>query len=1633
MTNSVGAASIELSVDSSGVETGLQRAEGAVARTGRSLQTLGQQGSAALDNLGSGSGQAAGRVDAATRSLIGSIQRTTAAMEAGSRGSRQYFEALANQRGVNADALRPYLDQLEAVNQGQRSVGVSAGQTAAALRQVPAQVTDIVTSLQAGQAPLTVFLQQGGQLRDSFGSTGAAARALGGYIVGLVNPLTIAAATAGVLAVAYNQGSKEADAYNRALILTGNAAGTTAGQLADMARNISQSVGTQGQAAEAIAALASTGQVAAANLERFADVALRANKAIGVSVQDTAKDFAELGKSPLQATERLNEQYHFLTAAVYEQIKALEEQGRKDEAADLAQKTYAEAMGQRSKAITSNLGTIERAWASTTDVAKKAWDAMLNIGREDTLQQKLDGVQERIKTTQRKLYSFIDAPDAKRNLVGLREEEAALKAQIANQNKANDEKAAANKLEAARIDWLKEGEKYQSRQEQLETEITKARVTGAAAGKSQADIEARIGEIRKKYSDIFNDGVDSQIEALKRRSTIEEEVQKRSQAMLNTAHSAGLVNDKDYIEANAQIELAALAKKKEALQQELALTATKQNSLKDQAALRGQIAQVDAQAASRQIELEDELFGLEVKRTRAAADAYANLIDQEQGKRDALKQQLTTQKDYNEQIGLNAQGVTDLAAARLEDQAATLEQNATLAETVDLTGVLSATYREQAKLLRDLASAKREGAMKEAGVEAAKQTEQAWKRTADQIESSLTDALMRGFESGKGFLRNLLDTGVNMFKTTVLRPTIQGVVTGSVGGGSAPVSALQTASGLGNLYNTFAGVGGTVTGIGNLVGSGYISAIGTGLSQGAAAGEAIAAYEAAAAADSAGAGAVASGLSLGSSISTAIAAIPGWGWAAMGAAALIGMSGIFGDGPEKDTHLTFASNNQAGNISINERGNEGKWDQSYIDGHGTGAFGTFGVSRSFWMSSQQDAVQGFINTVTQVDNALAGFLTDTEKASVTTAVSSNSFIAHTGEEGANPNATGQLDEVFKQRLNVIFEGIAPGLSSLLENFKGSSPELASEAAAILDFRKALGDSGAAIFGATVSLQELAQLKGSTESTSAALSRVALEFRTTNAVIEALGVSTSTAFGAVGLASEEARKRLIDLAGGADALASQSQFFAQNFLSKAEQIEPVQRELNKRLEELGYAGLTTAADYKAAVLQLAQSGALATDAGTKTYAALLALAPTFKTVADYLAETKESASSAADALAEAQSKIDGVTDALKTGVNAALDQLQQSVSAEKDAATATHEQQAAALQAQIDSASGALGKLQSLSQSLRGALSGMQAPGAERADRLAAQAELQAALAKARAGGGLPDADKFKDVLAVLSRDASKQFSSFDEYQRDYYKTAGDIAALADLTDGQVSVQQQMLDSLQEQKTSLEQAYKKQLERLDQIANSAKSQLDQLLGINQGVQSLNAAMAGFAAALAAVKGGASQSNPGQTNFTVTDLYKTVLGRDPDAAGLEFWTNAFGASVDNAEIADFIKGAQPELDAKGSGSWADWLRAHGVPGFATGGDHLGGLRLVGENGPELEVTGPSRIFNAQQTQALLRSDNGEVAAQLAALGRLIERLQKVMENVEGGTGKTAELLQRISTNGGPLMVTNGARPLLVQLAG
>ncbi|HEM6675972.1 TPA: phage tail tape measure protein [Citrobacter amalonaticus] len=264
-----------------------------------------------------------------------------------------------------------------------KNTGMSAKQTAFAMRMLPAQMTDIVVGLSTGQSPFMVLMQQGGQLKDMFGGIGPAIKGVGSYVMGLINPFTLAAAAVGVLGVAYYKGTQEQDEFNKSLILTGNQVGKTSGQLADIAARAGVAANsTTGKAASALNLLVESGKVAGDSLERVTTAVVKTSEATGIATDKLVGDFNKIAADPLDAITKLNDQYHFLTLSTYNQIKALQDEGNQQEAARVATDTYANTMQQRTTDIQQNLGLLEKAWNGLAGAAKGAWDAMLNVGRE---------------------------------------------------------------------------------------------------------------------------------------------------------------------------------------------------------------------------------------------------------------------------------------------------------------------------------------------------------------------------------------------------------------------------------------------------------------------------------------------------------------------------------------------------------------------------------------------------------------------------------------------------------------------------------------------------------------------------------------------------------------------------------------------------------------------------------------------------------------------------------------------------------------------------------------------------------------------------------------------------------------------------------------------------------------------------------------------------------------------------------------------------------------------------------------------------------------------------------------------------------------------------------------------------
>ncbi|EPG4003331.1 TPA: phage tail length tape measure family protein [Klebsiella pneumoniae subsp. pneumoniae] len=275
--------------------------------------------------------------------------------------------------------------------------GQSAAQTAFAMRMIPAQMTDIIVGLSTGQSPFMVLMQQGGQLKDMFGGIGPAIKGVGGYVLGLINPVTLAAAAVGVLGLAYYKGSQEQDEFYKSLTLSGNLVGKTTGQLADIAARVSVVANsTTGVTAATLNQIVSSGKVAAESLERVTTAVVEISEATGIATEKLVGDFNDIAADPVAAITKLNDQYHFLTLATYNQIKALQDEGNQQEAARVATDAYANTMQQRANDIHENLGLLERGWNSVTNAIKGATDALLDFGREKGPSERLAEIRKEI-------------------------------------------------------------------------------------------------------------------------------------------------------------------------------------------------------------------------------------------------------------------------------------------------------------------------------------------------------------------------------------------------------------------------------------------------------------------------------------------------------------------------------------------------------------------------------------------------------------------------------------------------------------------------------------------------------------------------------------------------------------------------------------------------------------------------------------------------------------------------------------------------------------------------------------------------------------------------------------------------------------------------------------------------------------------------------------------------------------------------------------------------------------------------------------------------------------------------------------------------------------------------------------
>ncbi len=447
--------------------------------------------------------------------LLGQINPTVAAL--GRLDDMQEKLAKLKKAGVvESDTFVEYTQRINTMREAlgettttMNKAGMSAKAYQAALRGVPAQFTDIAVSLQGGQAPLTVLLQQGGQLKDMFGGALPAAKALGGYVLGLVNPFTVAAAAAGTLALAYYKGSEESDRLTDAIIRNGNAAGTSYSELANLAEQVANTGTTVGAASKVLEQLAGAGNALTPMYAQITKASLAWSKQTGEDVTKVVQSFNEIAKGPVEAVWKLDAELNFLTASQYANIISLEKQGKTIDAARAATDLYATALSSRSAEMESNLGSLESAWQSLGSFAKKAWDAMLDVGRKTTPEQELADVYNQIAEARKSISKYGSAasslmgvnPDSLKALEKRATElqgriaDEAWKAWEGNTNRFVQD-AGKKGVDLINSTFTAAQTQTQKLQKQLE-DLDKARADAMAAGGFNSEQETKYATARK--------------------------------------------------------------------------------------------------------------------------------------------------------------------------------------------------------------------------------------------------------------------------------------------------------------------------------------------------------------------------------------------------------------------------------------------------------------------------------------------------------------------------------------------------------------------------------------------------------------------------------------------------------------------------------------------------------------------------------------------------------------------------------------------------------------------------------------------------------------------------------------------------------------------------------------------------------------------------------------------------------------------------------------------------------------------------------------------------------------------------------------------------------------------------------
>ena len=691
---------------------------------------------------------------------------------------------------------------------------------------------------------------------------------------------------------------------------------------------------------------------------------------------------------------------------------------------------------------------------------------------------------------------------------------------------------------------------------------------------------------------------------------------------LASIHASSVIGEQEYLRRKSDLAAEGIVTQKDALELEIGIAkASKLPLLQKQKAIeafqktlqdlnQAQVA-LGADFLRQQSDLNDKISDAMDKRVSDAEKAVKTLKDEQK-----------TLRQEREEFGLTEQQIGALHIARANEMAVALERQAVTRDGIDLSGVESEQLREQAKLIRSNAADR----VSNAGM---KKSADAWKSFYGDIERGLTDSLYRGFEAGKGFFKTFWDGIKNLFKTTVLKLAIQGVVggvtgalglsSGAAGAGTSALgmannaSSLHTAYGLGSqaLYGGSVGASTASLGFANGVGLAGGDSLGAlALANGGWAGVA---------GPSSGlaSSAVAANLALAEGTGTALTAGTVAAATAESAAAAAAASAA-------TAATTAGAAATAGTGAAAAGGAAGAGAASglaAIPVYGWIALAVIAVAAFFGGRGDKEATGGGI----EGSFGKGGF----EGNRFSTWKQDGGWF-HSDRDGRDPSA---LDAEAQKQLAAGYAAVQVGAAQ-------SALALGLSADAIVNYSEKISISlGSDQEENAKTISKLFSDMSNNMATAVApgLSAFAKQGETASATLARLGGSLTTVNAWMGLlrgnlldvsmASGDAASKLIDTFGGVEAMGNSVQQYYDLYFSESERAADTTARMTKAMASVGLALPETKDQFR----DLAASLDLSTASGRTAYATMLNLAPAFATAADAIAVTAKATS---DALAAA---------------------------------------------------------------------------------------------------------------------------------------------------------------------------------------------------------------------------------------------------------------------------------------------------------------------------------------------------------------------------------------------------------------